>query len=194
MPETMRTFIAIDLPQECKGQIKDLQIKLKSSIYRGIKWATPESIHITLKFMGDVRVKDVAAIGTAIEASVQKVSPFTLKMAGTGFFPGENNIRVFWIGLTHDVDKLIVLQSGIDNSLSKLGYQRETRPFSAHLTLARFTDTFSRKDKSTFVNSVQKINYVSDIPIAVTSVRLMRSQLTPRGAVHTLISDHKLGN
>jgi 2'-5' RNA ligase len=190
--EVIRSFIAIELPGDLVKQLKDFQAGLKSPEARSAKWVDPGSMHLTLKFLGNVEVKNLAAVKDETGIAVKSSRRFHLVTGRTGFFPDHRKPRVFWLGLEGDIEALVTLQKVIDEAMSKLGYARENRPFTAHLTLARLREESSIDDRMDFARTVQAKVFNPPCDIEVSSVALMRSRLTPRGAIYTRLAEFGL--
>ena len=190
--EVIRSFIAIELPGELAKQLKDFQAGLKSQGLHSAKWVDPGYMHLTLKFLGDVDVKSLAAVKDETGIAVRSSRRFHLVTGRTGFFPDHRRPRVFWLGLEGDVEALATLHKVIDAAMSKLGYARENRPFTAHLTLARLREESSIDDRMDFARTSQAEVFEPPCNIEVNSVALIRSQLTPRGAVYTRLAEFGL--
>jgi RNA 2',3'-cyclic 3'-phosphodiesterase len=186
--DTIRAFIAIELPFELKAMIKDFETGLRGPESRCARWVDPESIHLTLKFLGNVQTKMIEPINKALEADTATFQSFTLKTTETGCFPNLQRARVFWLGLGGDMDRLLGLQSTIEGSLADLGIPRELRPFAAHLTLARLKDDCSVDDRKTFASLVGGIQFQPIYTMKVEAVSLIRSRLTPAGAIYTRLA------
>jgi 2'-5' RNA ligase len=186
--DEIRAFIAIELPGELKSMLKDFENKLKTPKSRCAKWVDPGSIHLTLKFLGNIGPKILDELKRDVEAEVRKSQPFTLATAETGCFPNAQRPRVFWLGLSGDVDRLLDLQSRIDESAGKLGFPKENRPFAAHLTLARLRDDCSVAERGGFAELVQGVRLEPGFSMRVNAVALIRSQLKPEGAIYTRLS------
>jgi 2'-5' RNA ligase len=192
-PEQIRSFIAIELPEEAKKGLARLRKELERDGHRFVKWVDPGGIHLTLKFLGNIPAKRVTEITEAMEKATQGISPFHLEISGLGAFPSPRQARVFWVGIGGEVDKLSGLQKGIDSALAALGFAKEERPFVPHLTLARIREGASSLERRSFGELVGSTVFEDKYPVAVEAVRLMRSQLTPAGAVYTCLSVVKLG-
>ena len=105
----MRLFIAVELPGYVREEIARVQNRLKITKDK-IKWVDPSSIHITLKFLGEVREEKIEEIFQVIEKITAKIGPFTLKIEGTGAFPNFASPRVIWMG-AKDVSSLVYFGS-----------------------------------------------------------------------------------
>jgi len=187
-PEEIRSFIAIELPEEVRGGLARLRNELKRNEHKFVKWVNPDGLHLTLKFLGNIPSKRVTEITNAIEEVTQGVSAFHLEISGLGAFPSLRQARVFWVGIGGEVDELSKLQQNIDSALAVLGFAKEERPFVPHLTLARLRPGASPPERRSFGELVGSTIFEDKYHIEVEAVSLMRSQLTPAGAVYTRLS------
>jgi len=192
--EQVRSFVAIELPEEAKKGLARLRRELERDEHRFVKWVDPGGIHLTLKFLGNVPSKRAAEITEAVAKAMQGVSPFHLEIHGMGAFPSLKQPRVLWVGIEGEVDKLTRLQQSIDCALAALGFAKEERPFVPHLTLARVREGASPADRKGFGELVGAAIFEEKYRIEVEAVRLMRSQLTPAGAIYSCISMVGLGH
>ncbi len=190
--EQVRAFIAIELPDELKLALTRLQDQLKSGGQTSVKWVDPYSIHLTLKFLGNIGRDMAGRITTALEEAVRGVHPFHLEARGLGAFPGLKRVQVVWVGVTGEVDRLSQLQQRIESNLAPLGFVPESRPFTAHLTLARLRDRVTPDERQSLGHLIDSTSFDTVYAIDVGSVHLMRSQLTREGAVYSRISSVKL--
>jgi 2'-5' RNA ligase len=129
----MRLFVALDIPGEIRKRLAEYMERVRS--YAGdARWARVEGLHITLKFIGEVKDPKPEEIKKVLSAV--KAPGFEVSFRNIGFFPTPKSPRVFWVGVESG-DELAGLASEIDRTTEKLGITREERAFSAHLTLAR---------------------------------------------------------
>jgi len=187
-PEGIRSFIAIELPEEVKRGLARLRNELERTEHSFVKWVEPEGIHLTLKFLGNIPFKQVAEIAEAIKEAAQGIPPFYLEISGLGAFPNLKQPRVLWVGFSGELDKLSRLQQNIDSALAPFGFAKEERSFMPHLTLARIRQGASLADKKSFGELAMSTNFKTRYPLDVESISLMRSQLTPGGAIYTRLS------
>jgi len=190
--ETVRSFIAVELPGELVARLRDFQAGLNSSRLRFVKWVDPGSIHLTLKFLGNVDARRLEAVKSALETATMPHRPFRLTTGQTGFFPGLQRARVFWLGLEGEIAELSGLQQDVDRAMAGLGFEKESRPFTAHLTLARLREECTREQRQEFTGLAQHAVFQSGADIQVRSVSLMRSRLTPRGAIYSCLAEYEL--
>ena len=133
---TLRTFIAVEISREVR-QKTDKLIGRLARAPATVKWVEPENRHWTLQFLGDVDVNQTHAICKAVAAATDGIAPFELQAFGVGAFPSSDRPRTLWIGAGQGRDQMIALQEAVEESLSKLGFAGERRPFQPHLTLGR---------------------------------------------------------
>jgi len=190
--QQIRSFIAIELPEEVKTGLHRLQAELTLPQYAFVKCVAPEAIHVTLKFLGNISPQKVADITKVMEQASQGVSPFQLQITDVGAFPNMRQPRVLWVGIKGELDKLIAWQKRIDDGLVPLGFAKENRPFTPHLTLARVRENCSPGDRRDLGEVVMKTPVEVDYKVTVNSLSLMRSQLLPGGAVYSRLAEVKL--
>ena len=186
--EQIRSFIAIELPDELKLELIQLEARLKSGKQPWVKWVNPYSIHLTLKFLGNIAVDRTGEITRAIEEAVQGISPFHLEVKELGVFPNLRRAQVAWVGISGEVDKLSQLQKRIETTLTPLGFAPESRAFTPHLTLARLRDQASLDERQRFGQLIANAKFEAAYTIEVDAISLMRSQLTREGAIYSRIS------
>lgn len=191
-PEQIRSFIAIELPQNVKNGLAKLLSELGETRHPFVKWVNPESIHLTLKFLGNIPFKQVAEINRLMEEAVQGTLPFHLEVSELGAFPNLKRPRVLWVSIKGEIDTLLSLQQSIDSALAPLGFAEEKRPFTPHLTLARLRERTSPAERKIFAELVMSTNFESSYPLEVKTISLMRSQLLPEGAIYTRLFALKL--
>ena len=193
-PEEIRSFIAIELPEEAKRGLTKLRNELERGEHAFVKWVDPEGIHLTLKFLGNITSKRVAEVTESMEGATRGISPFHLEISGLGAFPNLRQPRVLWVGISGELDKLSGLQRNIDSALIPLGFTKEERSFVPHLTLARIRERASPGERRTFSELVVSTIFEDKYYIAVDAINLMRSQLTPAGAIYTRLYVVGLGH
>jgi len=190
--EQIRSFIAIELPQDVKNELAQLRSELEKSEHPFVKWVNPKGIHLTLKFLGNIPFKQVAEIAKAIEQATKGILPFHLELSGLGVFPSIKQPRVLWVGIKGEIDNLLIMQRNIDSALAPLGFAEEKRPFTPHLTLARVREGATPAERKNFGGLVMPTSFASSYSLSVETINLMRSQLTPQGAIYTRLVTVKL--
>jgi 2'-5' RNA ligase len=188
----IRSFIAAELTADIKVKLDKLQKELKQSKLDYIKWVNPSGIHLTFKFLGNINVNDTEKIIQAIEAACKGFTKFSLEISGLGVFPNFKRPRVIWLGVSGQMEVLLRLQKQIDDKLELLGFPREKRPFSPHITLGRVRDSASSNERAEYGNVIQNKKYNEKYSLLVDSIKLMRSQLMSTGAVYSELASIKL--
>ena len=192
--EQVRSFIAIELPDEVKSGLTQLQTQLKAGKHSAVKWVDPRSSHLTLKFLGNIAADKIDKITKALEAAAQGLPPFHLKVNGLGVFLNLSRVQVAWIGINGEVSQLSQLQQRLESNLSPLGFAPESRPFTPHLTLARLRERASLEERQSFGRLIASTKFEAVYSFSVDAINLMRSQLTKEGAIYSQISSIKLKN
>ncbi|MFH1139327.1 MAG: RNA 2',3'-cyclic phosphodiesterase [Pseudomonadota bacterium] len=175
----MRSFFAISLPEEFREEISRLRDQLRPC-GADVKYVRPESVHLTLKFLGDIPEAMATPLSRAVSQAASSSTPFDLKIQGVGLFPGPRRPRVIWLGLTGDVEKLSALRETVETVAEQFGFPREDRAFTPHLTLGRVRSP--RGGDSLAAN----LNKLDPRPLGFTARELVlfQSILKPSGAVY----------
>jgi 2'-5' RNA ligase len=139
--------------------------------------------------LGNIPFKQVAEITKAIEEAAGGIPPFQLEISGLGAFPSLKQPRVLWVGIGREVDKLSRLQQNIDSALASFGFATEDRSFVPHLTLARIRQGVSLSERKDFGELTISVDFETKYLLNVETVSLMRSQLTPKGAIYSCLSE-----
>lgn len=190
--ETIRAFIAIELPAELRQELTRLQAELKVDNRLRIKWVNPNGIHLTLKFLGNIPISDTDRITQAMTDTARLITPFYLKTETLGAFPNLKRAQVVWVGLGGETDKLKQLQQLIETNLTQLGFTAEQRQFKPHLTLARLGSEVSPAERQHLGEFIASTRFDMGERMKVDSINLIRSQLTREGAVYSRISSAEL--
>jgi 2'-5' RNA ligase len=176
----MRTFIAVELPENIKNKLGEVQASLKK-LNLNVGWVKNTNIHATLKFLGEVPEDKLDKIYSGVELACQGEKIFGMNLKGLGGFPNVKNPRVIWVGVDKGKENLAVIQRRIEEELFKKDFPREERGFSPHLTLGR-VKSFQNMER--LAEQIKKINFeTTEFP--VKEVVVMKSQLHPAGAIYT---------
>jgi 2'-5' RNA ligase len=181
----IRAFIAIDLSPEIQHHLDDVLVNYKNQLGSvPIRWVAVTNIHLTLKFLGDVSLANLNILTDMIQAEVSNHHQFEITVGGAGAFPNLRHPRVIWIGVEAP-QELILIQNGIETTTARLGYAREERAFSPHLTLGRISRNATSQDLKTISQTLEKTRVGFLGATLVEKVHLYRSDLRPTGAVYT---------
>jgi 2'-5' RNA ligase len=184
-----RSFLAIELPEPILRKIEEVQGDLRST-HADVRWVSPEKIHLTFKFFGNIEESRIDPIFKSIEEPVRNTLPFSLKVQGVGAFPYLKNPRVIWIGLMDEREALTSLQKQIEIHLEEVGFQPEDRPFHPHLTLGRMK---SSRGKEELVGRMERHREEKFGDFQVERVVLFKSDLRPSGPIYTPLRELRLG-
>ena len=181
----IRSFICVSIPSQVRHSVADVQQELRA-VCRDVKWVRPESMHITLKFLGDVEQDRIQALKLSLERAVSSSSPFLMSLDGLGRFPKSGRARVIWAGIRQGAVILKTLAQSVDEACVSLGFEREKRPFSPHLTLGRV-----RRGALIDAERCLQNNDFTSGSFEVREMQLMKSDLLPSGARYTVIHSIK---
>ncbi|MBZ0159096.1 MAG: RNA 2',3'-cyclic phosphodiesterase [bacterium] len=185
---TVRAFVAANLTPDLKAALAMVQDRLKATRV-DVGWVRPDNLHLTLKFLGQVEESRIDAIRDAIAAAASGSGPIRLVFQGLGAFPRPREARVVWIGLSHGSEALAALQTRIEAALESLGFAREARPFTAHLTLGRVRGPARRE---------QLARAITEAPaealgeMVLDRIELMQSDLSAGGARYSILQSFPL--
>ena len=186
--EKLRAFIAFELSEEIIAAIKTVQADLKACDFN-VRWTRPESIHLSLKFLGDIYAEDVDRIEDIMTARAKNQKAITLAAKGIGVFPNMKRPRVIWVGIAGQTDSLVEFQNHLETDLELIGFQKEDRLFTGHLTLGRIKGAI---DKTRFREVLKKFESFESKPFTAKEVILFRSELKPSGSVYTKMKTVRL--
>ena len=181
----LRLFVAVELPEPVRAALGGSIEQLRSHLRGPFRWVEPRSIHLTLKFLGDVGADRVAHVTSALEAAVGGTPPFELRLEGTGVFPTGRAPNVVWAGIAGDVASLVALAAAVESAIAGAGEPPETRAYRPHLTLGRVRGRLGGPGVDELTRCLSEVTYEGTAPFRVEAVSLMRSELTPGGARHT---------
>lgn len=180
----MRTFVALELSDTVRRELGRLQGKL-GQVGCDVKWVAPKNIHLTLKFLGDVeeaKIDDIKNVLTRISSGEKafKISLFKL-----GAFPSVNRPRVLWAGIDRGCAEVEKIASLAEEGLEKIGFPKEKRPMSAHLTLGRVK---SGKNKDALSAKILSLE-VRPVSSEINHIALFQSTLTPKGPIYSVLHE-----
>jgi 2'-5' RNA ligase len=185
---TIRAFVAIELPQQILEQLAEVQSYFKASLPKGcVRWVRPEGIHLTLKFLGEVPHSQVDLIKSALGQAAFTVPAFTFAVGQAGCFPSLRRPRVVWIGVQQSGETLKRLHRAVESAIAPLGYPTEARPFNPHLTLGRVAHQVSPGDLRRLGDGVISANVGQLGQVKADEVALIQSHLKPTGAEYTAL-------
>ena len=183
MSSKIRTFICVPVPLSVKKTVGGFIKELKA---RGgdVKWVSPDNMHLTLKFIGDVEKTFIEEIASHTAEAVASFSQFPVEIGGTGAFPNLSRPKVLWVGISRGSDKLRDLAYAVDQSLEKIGIEKDKRQFSGHLTIGRVR---SLKGIEHVAESMNKNGFKPQI-FNAEAVYVMKSVLDSHGPIHSVLN------
>ncbi len=189
---TIRAFIAIEIPMDLQSKLELFSKKLKAMInLRVIRWTPAHNIHITLKFLGDVPAGGVDDISRLLQDEAARQASFTASIGGLGVFPSIKKPGVIWTSIEAPAD-LLDLQKKIEKGTVTFGFTPEERPFTPHLTLGRVAQNASPDDiRQVGLRLAPELASPRQPLLGsfhVGALTLFRSDLKPGGAVYTRLS------
>ena len=192
--ETVRVFVALDLPAKAKETLRATVNTLEQELSPGVRWVRPEGIHLTLKFLGNVDASLAPDLLRAMEKSATEFNgdSFRLNLLGLGVFPNAREPRVLWAGVAGEMEALAALQELVDVAISKLGFSRERRPFRPHLTIGRVRDQVLPEQRRKIGDIIRETKLPPTDSWQVDEIHLIRSTLTPQGAIYDSIGSTSL--
>jgi 2'-5' RNA ligase len=188
LPEELRLFIACELPQDWLAALEGASRSLARGGLGALRWVRPEGIHLTLKFLGDAGRHLLPDLRDALQTGCRGQHGFTLTLAGLGTFGSGRSVRVVWAGIEGDAKSLQALQRRIDDAVAALGFARELRPYSPHLTLARVPESAPLEARARIMPEIRQAAPLEAAPFVVSQVSLIRSQLGPGGARYSRLT------
>lgn len=179
----MRTFIAIPLPDECRSLLEKMQNELRPCGAE-VGWVAVPSIHLTLKFLGELDPNAIPALARKLEEAASSTHSFELRLHGLGCFPHERSPRVVWCGIEGDTDTLLQLQQKVESACAQLGFPPEDRAFKPHLTLGRIK---GKRNLQPLVDCI-KMGSAPAHSFKVQHFHIYKSTLRPQGALYSVLN------
>ncbi len=191
---TLRAFIAIELDEQTIDALAGLQLRLKRELgAQPVKWVAPASIHLTLKFLGEIDRALAPRVAAVLRDSIAGEHAFALTVSGLGAFPNLQRPNVIWAGLSGPTEAAARIARRLEEGCAALGIPREARPFSPHLTLGRVQREAAPDARRQIGDRVRHQRAGEIGLLRVDAVYLMRSELKPAGAVYSVLEKVSLG-
>jgi len=176
------------LPERLREQLEALLGELRRCD-ADVRWMAPSSMHLTLKFLGEIQPRDFSDIDEVLRKIAASASPTGARLRGMGSFPHLRRPRVIWIGIEPDDDRLAVLHSSLEEALQGIGFPYEKKGFRPHLTLGRVR---SGRGKGSLIEAVEANAAVDLGNLRIDELTLFESDLTRHGAIHTALGRYRL--
>ena len=185
----IRSFLAFELPQDIKTVVTRVAGEIRKSAL-DVRWVRPESIHLTMVFMGGVPSEQIPSIGEAVGAVCAIHGSFKISLKPMGCFPNSRNPRVVWLGIDGDMERMSRFRDELQAALLPYGIKEEERAFRPHLTLGRFKKPAKRQPE--LEQMLATYGDLSSPSCTLNELILFRSELKPGGAVYTKMSSWPL--
>lgn len=187
----MRSFVAIELPDEIKNKLNSLQEQLKSCA-ADVKWVAAGNIHLTLKFLGEIKEEKQPAIAKILDETVNSKPPFQIEICALGAFPGIDSPRVIWLGIGSGGKETKEIVQELENRFEKIGIPKEGRPFSSHITIGRVRSSLNRQQLVQKLkeaeNKIRRVN----LKFNAAKITLFKSALTSKGPIYEVLKEASL--
>ncbi len=183
----IRTFLALELPEEVKKEILEIQRRLVIKDAK-IRWVSKENTHLTLKFLGGVEENLMPEIYETIDRATKSFNSFHLNLSNAGLFPDRGRPKIIWAGIRGQTSDLESLAENCDAAMHRIGFERENRKFKPHVTIARIKSLSDAEDLSRRLNDLE----VDPIEFEAAKINIIKSDLTSSGAVYTLLNSINL--
>lgn len=180
----LRAFIAVDLPLEIRQDVWQATSNLRRDTVPLIRWVAVESMHLTLKFLGEIPSVNVEALTQMVQAQADAFNCFDIHLTGIGAFPHPQRPRVIYIGI-HAPAKLEAFQHQMESAARRLGYNAEDRAFAPHLTIGRVRQHTHTADQLKISRALEESTIDSLGTARVNSAHLYKSDLKPNGPIYT---------
>jgi len=181
----MRLFVAVEIAPEIRDKITEFVSQIKPNLANA-RWSRPEGLHITLKFLGNVPDQKRSAVEDKLRGI--GAGHFSLSLSEVGVFPNVKSPRVLWVGVGAS-DDLAKLAEQVEAALAPLGFEREKRAYTPHVTLARFNDRDKKADASAVLSSGPKAGFGT---MTATQFHLYESKLSPQGSRYSKLASFAL--
>ena len=184
-----RIFVAVDISDEARRRAAEHIDKVRTAATDvRVGWERADKLHVTLKFLGSVDERSVEDISDVVAAVAGRFSPFEMALTGTGVFPRARQPRVLFLGIDDPNGSLAAIAAQLDSRLSRLGFEKEKRSFSPHLTIARIREP----QKGRGLADAHLQSRFAPEKFMVNELVVRQSELKPTGSVYSVISRHAL--
>jgi 2'-5' RNA ligase len=184
----MRVFVAVNPSSEERARLGAATRTLREAGFP-IRWVSPDNVHLTLKFLGEVGEERVSEVSAAIEKAAAGSGALEMAVGGFGAFPSLRRPSVVWVGIESSA-ALQNLQERVEGALADLDFPREGRAFRPHLTIGRAKKRARPSEFRGLDDALNGLEY-EDV-YQVRAVEVMRSRLMPSGAIYDVVQTVEL--
>jgi len=185
----VRSFIALEIPAALRSALAAAEARLART-EADVKWVEVDNLHLTLKFLGDVAPERLPQLQESLSELVTTRRPFELSVAGLGAFPSLAEPNVIWAGLANGASECTALWRAVEEACARLGYPRERKPFTPHLTLGRRRSGYNLSALSHALRTDADTTFGVAM---IDGMTLYRSDLRPSGPVYTKLGEYRFG-
>jgi len=187
----MRTFIAIPLPDRVRESLGEVQGQLKACA-SDVKWVEPDNIHLTLKFLGEIKDSQLNKVSLILEELAKDTPSFAVVICSIGAFPRITSPRVIWAGIDKGKEEVNDTAKRLEEKLSLIGIPKEERRFSSHITIGR---TRSGLNLDKLAGGLEKMSLLANDQrreFQASKITLFKSTLTPKGPIYAILKEANL--
>jgi 2'-5' RNA ligase len=184
----IRLFIAMPLPGEVERRLEDILRDLRAQS-RDVKWVVAKNIHLTIKFLGETEEDLAPGISKALDDIAAKHSAIDSVIDTLGGFPNLKRPRVIWVGSAQPVEAAARIAGDVDLAMQAFNFEKETRPFKAHLTMGRVREGRKTDDLARYIERYR----LERMPLRLDRLTLFKSTLTPAGSIYDRLHESLLG-
>ncbi len=184
---SMRCFIAVELDSFIRDNLSALRKQLQTELWgyeKGIKWVKSENLHVTVKFLGDVDDNKIMDVCKGCDEAASEHSTFDIEVGNAGYFPPRASARVIWAGLTQGAEQLRNLFASVEDNMEMLGFDKENKPFSPHITLARIKNSENGRKAASIIDDL--VTHPFGVQ-GVEALTIFSSNLTSDGPVYNVV-------
>lgn len=186
-PTRFRLFVALTLPEPVKARLLEVQDTLRKAVPDGpVRWAGPEQLHLTLRFLGSIEAVQVSALEESLLAACRPFDALRLQAANIGFFPRPRSPRVVWAGVSDQGNFLQALQEAVEHACAGFTMEAPEKRFTGHVTLGRIKQ-MRPSDSELLTAAAARLSSVPFGDWVASEVHLIRSQLSPTGARYSVV-------
>ena len=184
---SLRCFVAVELDSFIRDNLGALRKQLQTELWgyeKGIKWVKAENLHLTVKFLGDVDDNMIVDVCKACDEAASKHSAFDIEVDNVGYFPPKASARVIWAGVSQGAQELAKLFGSVEDNLEVLGFDKENKPLSPHITLSRIKNSENGRKASSIIDQLETHPFGIQ---GVEALTLFSSNLTSSGPVYDVV-------
>jgi len=191
MPQkSIRTFIALEIEDAAKDRICEIQDKIKLSNSIKGSWVAKNNLHLTLKFLGDTRLKYVEAVKDKIAECCKGISSIKCELVKIGIFPEAKSPRVIWVGIKDETNVIANLSKKIEENIFELGFKKEKRDFKTHITICRPRQILNPDQFRLLMEELDRD--FKAVEFNINKLTFFESKLTPQGSIYTPLNTYIL--